>query len=704
MARDRIESRSSVRDDEATEGMVGEEEEAFDQKANARTSLAQARLQFRRLSDDTNGGDSRAAAAEGVAGGGQRIPHADKIQAAFGEQHDVSAISAHVGGKAATAAEAMGAEAFTVGNQVGFNSSPDVHTAAHEAAHVFQQQQGVQLKGGVGQVGDAYEQHADAVADATVAGRSAAGLLQRMPAAGGSSEVVQHKKHEKHEKHEKKKDPKKEAEEAKEFESDGPAVVHALAGVFNEHYGADMRSYMPSRYHDALDKLVKAKFSTKLDGRKRLALYEEAWAVFRPFVVANDRFLGPDFQLDDHFAWLRRDLLFAEAGSRIQNTMVIEEDGKKKAIELPDDGHPREQAKVLHAQLPKLIDSMQTTVARAHKFLKGAVGEEKAAKVGMLKDALSLAQGWLLLNDEEFRKELSENKGFFKNVQNYAEFVKTIMEMAEASIMLTIELTGMLAKAVGVEEASEAVEWASKGIEGTFTAIVAGIEIVHGLATVFDSSKSSDERIEGGVEIGAGIGTLAAGSALGSLPVTGPYAMIKLAQALFSGAALGYEVGILKTTFKRLADEGKSISYQADKLVAAHQLAQEETDPDKRRAMATQEKVIKDQLVNTLDGFLGDCSDQGHGIGEVDWNSMQFYPGNIPIIQEKFAGVVMMRGSLKGGNVNVIALMVKLTLENIAWCFEHAQAIVKGSALSKHADDMDAMQADIDEKTKPKEE
>jgi hypothetical protein len=59
----------------------------------------------------------------------------------------------------------MGAEAFTSGNHVAFAGTPSLHTAAHEAAHVVQQRAGIHLKGGVGQVGDEYEKHADAVAD-----------------------------------------------------------------------------------------------------------------------------------------------------------------------------------------------------------------------------------------------------------------------------------------------------------------------------------------------------------------------------------------------------------------------------------------------------------------------------------------------------------------------------------------------------------
>jgi hypothetical protein len=72
----------------------------------------------------------------------------------------------------------------------GVAGAPDLHTAAHEAAHVVQQQAGVQLKGGVGAVGDSYELHADAVADAVVQGKSAEGLLDQMApshATGGAS-------------------------------------------------------------------------------------------------------------------------------------------------------------------------------------------------------------------------------------------------------------------------------------------------------------------------------------------------------------------------------------------------------------------------------------------------------------------------------------------------------------------------------------
>lgn len=125
-------------------------------------------------------------ASRGVSGSGGQLPHLDRIQQSFGDRHDLSGISAHVGGSAGEACKAIGAEAYATGNSVAFSKSPDLHTAAHEAAHVVQQRAGVQLKGGVGAVGDVYEQNADAVADRVVQGKSAADLL---PDAGASQSV-----------------------------------------------------------------------------------------------------------------------------------------------------------------------------------------------------------------------------------------------------------------------------------------------------------------------------------------------------------------------------------------------------------------------------------------------------------------------------------------------------------------------------------
>ena len=128
-------------------------------------------------------------AAKGVASATGRMPHHDQIQASFGK-HDISHVRAQVGGEATEASRGLGASAYATGDKVGFAKSPDLHTAAHEAAHVVQQRQGVQLKGGLdGGKGDPHEQHADAVADKVVRGESAEQLLGNPGGAGGGAAV-----------------------------------------------------------------------------------------------------------------------------------------------------------------------------------------------------------------------------------------------------------------------------------------------------------------------------------------------------------------------------------------------------------------------------------------------------------------------------------------------------------------------------------
>jgi len=128
----------------------------------------------------------RSAAAEGVRTPAVVLPHLDRIQASFGH-HPIGQIKAHVGAGAAQAARAMNARAFASGVHVVFGGTPDLRTAAHEAAHVLQQRAGVDLPSGVGAPGDRYERHADAVADRVVHGQSAEPLLPSLASSPGAA-------------------------------------------------------------------------------------------------------------------------------------------------------------------------------------------------------------------------------------------------------------------------------------------------------------------------------------------------------------------------------------------------------------------------------------------------------------------------------------------------------------------------------------
>ncbi|MBT3219015.1 MAG: DUF4157 domain-containing protein, partial [Proteobacteria bacterium] len=133
--------------------------------------------------DDGPPDDPLAVAAAGMGGPSTSLPFADRIQASFG-RFDVSDISAHHGDAAEEAAGKMGARAFAMGDEVAFADTPDLHTAAHEATHSVDQRYGVAALGGMGSPGDAHEQHADAVADAVVAGEDAEGLLDEVVGEG----------------------------------------------------------------------------------------------------------------------------------------------------------------------------------------------------------------------------------------------------------------------------------------------------------------------------------------------------------------------------------------------------------------------------------------------------------------------------------------------------------------------------------------
>lgn len=117
-------------------------------------------------------------AQRGVQSGGGQLPFRAQLDRAFGPDAGLDAVRFHDGAQAREACDSLGAAAFATGDSIAFAGAPDLHTVAHEVAHVMQQRDGVQLAGGMGEAGDQYERHADRVADAVVRGDDVSALVR----------------------------------------------------------------------------------------------------------------------------------------------------------------------------------------------------------------------------------------------------------------------------------------------------------------------------------------------------------------------------------------------------------------------------------------------------------------------------------------------------------------------------------------------
>ena len=135
--------------------------------------------------------DALGIAAKGVHGAGRPMIHLHTIQQAFGH-HDVSGMREYTGRATQESLATLGAEGFSSNGRMAFRGTPDLFTQAHEAAHGVQQaalEGRLQLKGEIGEAGDKYEHHADAVAEKVVRGESAQELLDDMT--GGVQATVE---------------------------------------------------------------------------------------------------------------------------------------------------------------------------------------------------------------------------------------------------------------------------------------------------------------------------------------------------------------------------------------------------------------------------------------------------------------------------------------------------------------------------------
>ena len=483
-------------------------------------------------------------AAAGVAGPAETLPHGDAIQRSFGSQ-DVSDVRAHVGGHAADAADALGADAFATGNDVAFRESPDLHTAAHEAAHAVQQRGGVQLSDGVGQEGDAYERHADAVADRVVAGRSAADLLpadgqgSAAPATATQRKPVQ-------------KRPKKGeaatggAPESAIDESEAIGTMQVAADVVQNRQRRLIDS-APQRARASLELLHQATVGTlqrergsaPLEPSQRLDHLDRALrgleGAMRAVHASDPGWFRAEFA--DHVERLRGDIQVDVARKRVNRAVLLP--GEKAAVEVPKEGLSDETAAAYSQVVLPSIDKLIATYTMLNEQII-RVGHErfhhlfaemqKGWDSGMLrmersrfKDAGSIvtAQSALflikgLLSAPHAWEHASHAEGVVGKLESYTHLVQVAIETVGGLATLSAAIGACVVKLAGdLRLATQMMGFASLGTL-TLANVVAAVELVHGILLVANPKSSADQKLQGAVQIGLGLawfgGTLLIGT------------------------------------------------------------------------------------------------------------------------------------------------------------------------------------------------
>ena len=163
-------------------GAAQSEQEHVDERAPGKRSLTETMV--RRQARDARGvaGDAPEALERAAGSGGVQLPEGLAARLATGLGADLGGVRLHTGEASAEAADALGARAFAVGQDIHFGageydpaSQGGQRLIAHEVAHTLQQGAGAtpQLKSlEVSQPGDRAELEADQAADRVLAGET----------------------------------------------------------------------------------------------------------------------------------------------------------------------------------------------------------------------------------------------------------------------------------------------------------------------------------------------------------------------------------------------------------------------------------------------------------------------------------------------------------------------------------------------------
>jgi hypothetical protein len=455
----------------------------------------------------------------------------------------------------------------------------------------------------------------------------------------------------------------------------------------------------------------------KLGGRERRESFDAAVLALRDVLA---------FASDEQRAALRRKrdgLLYEEASDRVENSVVV----GTRILEIPGDGHPREQSLVLHEVIPTIVHTLQVATEQLHRFGEGGrehyenairsieqeleksphyreleqlldqiekdarPGQRTVERLGVLIAFLGTVDGWLTLSDDELRAHLTEVHGVLPTVSSLAELVKAVTEIGIGTVSLTAAFASGIARLAGDEAlAAEAMTVAGQA-GGLLGNVVAGIEIVHGIFVLLDSNATRAQKEDAVVGIASGgawfIGRAIGGAAMGgpaSIAIVASYLMLKVSMTLYWQGALGINALLMRETFEYLRDEGTSLARVSGRVERAGMLLQAEKDPIKAKPLRDVQAGNEKMLATILDDFLAHCTPGG--AKDMGWGgSFATAPGNVQMLADAFAPLLGYR-TVKSGPQLLAG--VAAVVQRIAWCLVHAREIEIASTQHKHLSDI----------------
>lgn len=269
--------------------------------------------------------------------------------------------------------------------------------------------------------------------------------------------------------------------------------------------------------------------------------------------------------------------------------------------------------------------------------------------------------------------------------------MKAIIEFVSGGVGVLASIVSGAARLAGnAALASSAASVAAKAGHALGT-VVAGIEIVYGVAVLLDPHATGMQKIEGAAHAASGaayfLGQVAGFSgAAASLSILVSYKLFKEMLLLGGRAAVGLNTAFLKEAQGTMVNAAQGIVRLGDRLVKAGELAHQETDAIKSKALLEEEQDAARGLSGTIDNFLDDCNPKGAGHGWGNPNVARF-PGNYPILAEMFAPFQSQRGTRTGAQA---AAMGTAILEKIMWCFANWHHIVlESTKKDRHLKDVE---------------